>query len=94
MLKDSYPYFIFDGNAAEAIEFYSSILNAKVLDITRFKDMPEDPGFIVTDEVKDLVMNASMQLPNGGMYMFSDNIPDMPFQIGNQWQIDTQTSDS
>lgn len=84
MLRESYPYFIFNGNAAEAIEFYADILNAKILDITYFKDMPADPDFSIPDEAKNLVLNASMELPNGGYYMFSDNMPGMPFTIGNQ----------
>ncbi|MEY8292177.1 VOC family protein [Carnobacteriaceae bacterium 52-44] len=84
MLIDSYPYFIFDGNAAEAIVFYKTILNAKNIDITYFRDLPEDPDFIIPDEAKDLVMNASFELPNGGLFMFSDNFPGMPFSIGEQ----------
>lgn len=84
MLIDSYPYFVFDGNAAEAIVFYKTILNAKNIDITYFRDLPEDPDFIIPDEAKDLVMNASFELPNGGLFMFSDNFPGMPFSIGEQ----------
>lgn len=41
MLIQSYPYFVFDGNAAEAIEFYAQVLNAKVLNISYFRDMLE-----------------------------------------------------
>ena len=84
MLIDSYPYFVFDGNAAEAIVFYKTILNAKNIDITYFRDLPEDPDFIIPDKAKDLVMNASFELPNGGLFMFSDNFPGMPFSIGEQ----------
>jgi PhnB protein len=84
MLKNSYPYFVFDGNAAEAIEFYSDILDAKVLDITFFRDMPEESDFEMSDAVKNLVMNATIRLPNSDVFMFSDNLPEMPFTVGNQ----------
>lgn len=87
MLRNIHPYFVFDGNASEAIDFYSKVLNAKVLDITRFKDMPEDPDFIIAEDVKELVLNASIELPNGDIFMFSDNMPGMPFVIGNQVTI-------
>ena len=84
MLKDVSPYFVFDGNAAEAIEFYSNVFHTKILDVTYFRDMPADPDFPMTDDVKDLVLNGSIELPNGGTFMFSDNMPGMPFTIGNQ----------
>lgn len=70
MLKDVSPYFVFDGNAAEAIEFYSNVFHTKILDVTYFRDMPADPDFPMTDDVKDLVLNGSIELPNGGPLCF------------------------
>ncbi len=84
MLRNTHPYFVLNGNASEAIDFYSTVLDAKVLDITRFGDMPEDPDFEVSEEVKQLVMNASIELPNGDVFMFSDTMPGMPFALGDQ----------
>ena len=83
MLIQSYPYFVFDGNAAEAVEFYAEVFNAKVLNITYFHDMPDDPDFKIPDETKDLIMNGTIKLPNGEYLMFSDNMPGMPFTIGD-----------
>lgn len=37
MLKDAYPYFIFDRQAEEAMSFYAEVLQATVLDLTRYK---------------------------------------------------------
>lgn len=84
MLIDSYPYFVFDGNAAEAITYYKTVFNAKNVNITYFRDLPKDPNFNVPDEAKDLIMNASFELPYGGIFMFSDNFPGMSFSIGEQ----------
>lgn len=84
MLVNTYPYFVFDGNAAEAIVFYTTVFDAKNLDITYFRDLPEGPDFVVPEEAKDLVMNASIELPNGDIFMFSDNMPGMPFTVGDQ----------
>lgn len=87
MLLQTFPYFIFDGNAAEAMGFYADVFDAKVMNVMRFSDMPEDPDHpdqTVPEEAKALIMNGTIQLPNGVNLMFSDNYPGMPFTIGNQ----------
>lgn len=87
MLLQTFPYFIFDGNAAEAMDFYAEVFDAKILDVMRFRDLPEDPGQpdqTVPEAAEDLIMNGTIQLPNGVHLMFSDNYPGMPFTIGNQ----------
>ncbi|MBM6615142.1 VOC family protein [Desemzia sp. RIT804] len=88
MLKDSYPYFIFDGNADEAIRFYAEILEAQVLDTSKFKDMPnspEDPP--IPEEASERIMNATIQLPNGSYIMFSDIFPGMSYNVGNNLSL-------
>lgn len=89
MLKDSYPYFIFDGNADEAIHFYADVFEAKVLDSTKFKDMPSDPDTPPIPEAsKELIMNATIQLPNESYIMFSDNFPGTPLYSRKQCLLD------
>lgn len=84
MLKDAYPYFIFDRQAEEAMNFYAEVLQATVLDLTRYKEMPSmEDQQPVPDDVKELVMNGTIQLPNGTYIMFSDNYPGAPYTIGN-----------
>lgn len=39
------------------------------------------------DETKDLVMNTVIKLPNGEYLMFSDNMPGMPFKIGDNMTV-------
>lgn len=83
MLKDSYPYFIFDGNADEAIRFYADVFEAKVLDSTKFKEMPSIPDEPpIPEAAKELIMNATIQLPNESYIMFSDNFPGTPYTVG------------
>lgn len=74
MLIDSYPYLLFNGNAEEALSFYAKVFKAEILDISKFKDMPQQPDNpILPDEIQNKVMNATLQLTNGSYLMFSDN---------------------
>lgn len=85
MLKDTYPYFILDGRAEEAVRFYADVFDAKVLDTAKFKDVPDTPDqatMVIPEEAKELVMNATIQLPNGSCMMFADNYPGTPYTLG------------
>lgn len=84
MMKSTPPYFVLDGNAAEALKFYSTILDETIQEITYFKDTPEDAGFKGIEDIKDLVINTSIKLPNGYIFMFSDSMPGAPFVKGDQ----------
>ena len=70
------PYLAFDGNAAEAMEFYKSVLGGE-LTINTFGQLGQtDPA------VADKVMHA--QLTGGlGTLMASDLGPGMPYSPGN-----------
>ncbi len=54
------PYLSFNGRCEEAIEFYKSALNAKVILLTRFKDCP-DPSMI-SPGTAEKIMHASLQI--------------------------------
>ncbi|WP_373470866.1 VOC family protein [Carnobacterium alterfunditum] len=83
MLIDSYPYLTFNGNAEEALNFYAAVLKADILDISKFKDMPPHPDNpVLSDEVQNMLMNATLQLTNGSYLMFSDN----PFEGGQGYK--------
>lgn len=74
MLIDSYPYLTFNGNAEEALNFYATVLKAEILDSSKFKDMPPHPDNpVLSDDVQNMLMNATLQLTNGSYLMFSDN---------------------
>lgn len=84
MLTQTFPYFIFEGEAKEAYDFYADALSAEKISFTQYKDNPDDPeGEFSTAEVAELVMNAELRLSDGTPIMFTDNFPSMPFVPGN-----------
>jgi uncharacterized glyoxalase superfamily protein PhnB/uncharacterized protein YndB with AHSA1/START domain len=56
------PYLFFDGRCAEAIEFYTATLDAKVEVLTHFKDSP-DPTMCAPG-AENKVMHASFRIGN------------------------------
>ncbi|AEV83969.1 Protein phnB [Actinoplanes sp. SE50] len=71
------PYLTFDGNAREAMETYQRIFGGD-LKVTTFGE------FGVPDEsIKDKVMHAMLDTPQGYTLMASDTAPGMPFTPGN-----------
>lgn len=64
-------YLMFDGNCLEAIELYKKAFGATVKEMRQYKDMPEDPNFPVSEEQKELVLNAMLEI-NGSSVMCAD----------------------
>ena len=75
-------YFNFNGNCKEAVEYYAKIFETDEPKIMQFGDMPGDPGFPMTDEMKKLVLHAEITI-NDSVLMFSDTLPGMEFIVGN-----------
>lgn len=75
-------YLNFDGNCYEAVEFYSKVFKTEMQNVMYYSDMPEDPGFELTDEVKKMVLHTYLYI-NDTMVMFSDCPPNIPLKIGN-----------
>lgn len=65
------PHIVFSGNAQEAIAFYEEVFDTKA-NIMSFKDMPEDPEFPVSEEMKDQVMHAEIEIAGGKILMSDD----------------------
>ncbi|MCQ6278631.1 VOC family protein [Bacillus sp. EB600] len=80
------PYFVMNGNAKEAIQFYEKALGAQVLFMQSFGEMPENPEFPLPAEAKDLVSHASIKVGETDL-MFSDTFPGQSVQSGNQVTI-------
>ncbi len=87
------PYFVMDGNAKEAIEFYQKALDGQVLFIQSFGEMPENPEFPLPESAKDRVSHATIQVGQSEI-MFSDTFPGQPSQKGNQVTICISTDDA
>ena len=77
------PYFVMNGNAKEAIEFYEKALDAKLVFSQTFGEMPENPEFPIPEEAKDRITHATITIGESEL-MFSDTFPGQPHQIGNQ----------
>ncbi|AWB44684.1 hypothetical protein DCC85_10950 [Paenibacillus sp. CAA11] len=80
------PYLNFDGNTKEAVYFYEKALGGKLMGIMTFGDMPADPNFPMTDDMKERVMHANLKIGDSEI-MFSDTFPGQPAQPGNAIQI-------
>ncbi len=77
----AYPYLMFDGNCAEAVEFYQKILGGES-QILRYGDAPPNPAFPVPAEAKDLVMHAELRKA-GHLIRFADTFPGNRIRVGN-----------
>lgn len=56
------PALHFPGNCAEAMRFYQEVFHATDIHIEYYRDAPPDPGFPVSEDMKDLVMHAGMTI--------------------------------
>ena len=72
-IKQLNPYLNFEGNAAQAIERYQSVLGAKVEGVMRFGDVP---GMKAPPGSEGRIIHARLQLGEGAL-MLSDVPPNM-----------------
>ncbi len=82
MIKEIHPYLVFNGRAKEAVTFYEAALNAKVLDLKTFGDMPDNPEYPTPEEAKGRVLNAHLKVNNTNL-MISDTFPGQPYTVGS-----------
>ena len=66
------PYLFFQAKCAEAMAFYAEILGGQVFAMT-YGEMPGDMP--CPEEAKHLVMNATLEIPGGGLLYGSDIMP-------------------
>lgn len=57
------PYINFNGNTEEAFNFYKSVFGGEFKIIVRFKDMPSNPDFTISEKEANKIMH--IQLPIG-----------------------------
>lgn len=90
MILEIFPYIVTNGNGQEAIKFYEEALDAEVLSVQTFADMPEDN---VPENAKSLVLNAHLMVGNTDL-MLSDTFPGNPYQLGSQVTIAISITDA
>lgn len=80
------PYLYMDGNAKEAVQFYEKALDAHVIMLQTFGEMPANPDFPLPENARDRVSHATLQVGDT-ILMLSDTFPGQPVQPSNQVQI-------
>jgi PhnB protein len=85
-------YLTFNGNCEEAFNFYKSIFGGQFLSISKFKDMPPDPKFIIAESDKEKLMHVSLPISKHSVLMGSDSSGNFSdhFNQGNNFSISIQ----
>ena len=84
------PYLNFNGNTAEAFQFYKSVFGGEFATFQRFKEVPDLPGKDQMSENElEGIMHVSLPLANGNVIMGSDVIKSLghPQAMGNNFYI-------
>ena len=68
------PYFTFQGQAAQAMDFYEKVFGCSGMEITRWSDAPESIKASVSEEMRGKVLYGKMTIL-GTDVMFSDTDP-------------------
>lgn len=85
------PYFDFNGNGKEALEFYKEAFNGEVVRMLQYKDMPVDPKFPELDHQREWLLNGELNI-NGHQLLMSDTDN---YQQGRQVKINiTETPEN
>lgn len=50
-----HPYIITNGNGQEAVKFYEDALEAEVLELQTYADLPPNPEYPLPEEAKNLI---------------------------------------
>lgn len=76
------PTLIFPVIAEKRWRFTKKVFKAEEPQIMTYGEMPSDPSYLMSDNVKALVANAQIDI-KGNTIMFSDIPPGMPYNEGN-----------
>lgn len=81
------PYLNFDGNCAEAFEFYKSVFGGEFQFIGKIGDAPAMEG--LTDAEKDRIMHVSLPVSEHCTLMGSDILPSygQKLNVGNNMYV-------
>jgi len=85
------PYITLEGRAREAIRFYQDVLDAEVLSMITYGEMPDMPNTF-NDEMKSLVAHAMLKV-GGTELMLSDTPTGSPLGSGKRVSICITTND-
>lgn len=80
------PYFAFQGNAKEAIDFYIDALDGELASVMLFNEMPPSEDMPIPEGFGDKIMHAEVTV-NGEYLYFSDMFPGQNVTKGNSLEI-------
>lgn len=80
------PYLYFNGNAREAIDFYSAAFPQENPYVMTAGEMPENPDFPISEESKSKIMHATLQIA-GSSLMLSDIFDAAPVSQGGNFAL-------
>lgn len=82
-------YLTFNGNCEKAFNYYKDVFGGEFVMMSRMGEMPEDAGFEVAEDEKDLVMHVTLKTRDGLVLMGSDTSGSYKeyFNEGNNYAI-------
>ncbi|MFB9327060.1 VOC family protein [Paenibacillus aurantiacus] len=87
------PFITLNGNAREAIQFYESALEARVVFLQTYGEGPEDPSHPLPVHAKDRVAHSVLKIGEAELFV-ADSISDEPNATGDRLQICITTPDA
>ena len=69
-------YLMFNGNCKEALEMYEKAFNVKIEEIQKYGDIPPNPNFPVSDDMKERILHSRFVL-DGVEIMCADSSSEM-----------------
>ncbi len=85
-------YLNLNGDANEAIEFYTKSLGLKQPEVLRFKDLPTSPDYSVPNDMLEKVVHCNLEVENT-TFVISDNAPAGDSTLGSNVQLILQFND-
>ena len=86
------PYVAFNGNCAEAVEYYEKVFTVKA-EVMRYKDAPPENGYQSAKETENFVMHAQLEV-GGAAIMLSDVPPESPVKVGDNITVMAEFDDA
>ncbi|PKG23978.1 VOC family protein [Niallia nealsonii] len=93
MILGVHAYLRMNGNGKEAVRFYENTLEADVLGVQTYGELPENPEFTLPSEAKDRIVHAQLKIGNTFL-MLSDTFPGQPYQTGSQVDVAITLNDA
>ncbi len=79
-------YLNLKGQSRNALEFYGAVFKAKPEYMT-YADMPPNPDFQVTEDMKGLILHGELSLAEGQSIMVSDDMREGEGILGNAFSL-------